>query len=221
MDVLTAASLCALFVTPPQPAHPCPSPMRVSSRNIDQWEPMIADAARRFAVPEDWVRAVMRLESGGHTTLGGVPITSSAGAMGLMQLMPGTYADMRLRYGLGADPYDPHDNIFAGTAYLHEMFVRYGYPNLFAAYQAGPKRLDRVLSGADSLPKSTLDYMSSLIFGTENTLAASENSTAQLPKSASDPLFFVRADGENSPSATAKSTSHPNELFVSLRADTP
>jgi D-alanyl-D-alanine carboxypeptidase len=152
--------------------------MQVTSRNIDQWEPMIADAARRFVIPEDWVRAVMRLESGGHTTWNGQPITSSAGAMGLMQLMPGTYADMRLHYGLGPDPYDPHDNIFAGTAYLHEMFVRYGYPNLFAAYQAGPKRLDRVLSGADSLPKSTLDYMNSLTLSTANALAASENPTS-------------------------------------------
>jgi|HubBroStandDraft_2_1064218.scaffolds.fasta_scaffold114691_3 soluble lytic murein transglycosylase-like protein len=221
MDVLTAAGVCVLFVTPPQPAHPCAAPAQISSHAIEQWQPLIADAARRFAVPEDWVHAVMRLESGGHATWNGRPITSSAGAMGLMQLMPGTYADMRLRYGLGPDPYDPHDNIFAGTAYLHEMFVRYGYPNLFAAYQAGPKRLDRVLSGLDSLPKSTLDYMNSLISGTGNALAVSENPTAQPPKSVPDPLFFVRAENENSSNAAAKSTSHPNELFVSLHADRP
>lgn len=221
MDVLIAAGVCALFVSPPQPAHLCASPAQISSHAVDQWQPLIADAARRFAVPEDWVRAVMRLESGGHATLGGAPITSSAGAMGLMQLMPGTYADLRLRYGFGADPYDPHDNIFAGTAYLHEMFIRYGYPNLFAAYQAGPKRLDRVLSGANSLPKSTLDYMNSLTLSTENALAVSENPTAQPPKPTPNPLFFVRAESEISPSATVKSTSHPNALFVSLHADTP
>ena len=60
----------------------------------------------------------MRAESGGMTMRGGHPITSRAGALGLMQLMPGTWADMRGRLGLGSDPHDPHDNIIAGAAYL-------------------------------------------------------------------------------------------------------
>jgi soluble lytic murein transglycosylase-like protein len=43
---------------------------------------------------------------------------SERGAMGLMQIMPKTWTELRARHGLGADPYDPHDNILAGTAYI-------------------------------------------------------------------------------------------------------
>ena len=218
MDLLTAASACALFVAGP---HPCVVPAQITSPAVAQWQPLIADAAHRFGIPEDWIRGVMRLESGGHTMLDGVPTTSSAGAMGLMQLMPGTYADIRARYGLGADAYDPHDNIIAGTAYLHEMFVRYGYPNLFAAYQAGPARLERFLSSAEALPKPTVEYMNALVSGAGNALAASEKPASQPPKSARDPLFFVRAEDEMSSSAPAKFVQQPNDLFVSLHTDTP
>src|SRR3546814_15201519 len=82
----------------------------------------------------------MRAESGGHTMLDGRPITSRAGAMGLMQLMPASYADMRRRLDLGPNPHDPRDNIRAGTFYLRLMYERFGYPGLFAAYNAGPAR---------------------------------------------------------------------------------
>src|SRR3546814_6466977 len=68
--------------------------------------------------------------------------------MGLMQVMPGTYEDMRRAHDLGADPHDPRDNILAGTAYLRAMYDRYGYPNLFAAYNAGPGRYDDTCSKA-------------------------------------------------------------------------
>jgi soluble lytic murein transglycosylase-like protein len=50
--------------------------------------------------------------------------------------MPETWAELRLRYGLGADPYDPHDNITAGTAYLRELHDRYGERGVLAAYNA-------------------------------------------------------------------------------------
>ena len=60
--------------------------------------------------------------------------------MGLMQLMPGTWSEMRLMLGLGGDPFEPHDNIMAGTAYLRMVYDRFGYPGLFAAYNAGPGR---------------------------------------------------------------------------------
>src|SRR3546814_4666575 len=85
----------------------------------------------------------MQAESAGLTHLHGRPITSRAGAMGLMQLMPGTWAAMRQQHGLGGDPYDPRDNILAGAAYLRAMYDRFGYPGLFAAYNAGPARYER------------------------------------------------------------------------------
>ena len=63
---------------------------------------------------------------------------SPKGAMGLMQLMPETWAALRARYGLGRDAFDPHDNILAGAAFLREMHDRYGSPGFLAAYNAGP-----------------------------------------------------------------------------------
>jgi len=94
--------------------------------------------------------------------LGGRPITSRAGAMGLMQLMPGTWRELRLALSLGEDPYDPHDNILAGTAYLRAMYDRFGYPGLFAAYNAGPKRYAAFLSGARALPAETRSYVAAV-----------------------------------------------------------
>jgi membrane-bound lytic murein transglycosylase B len=135
---------------------------QVTSAAIDQWQPLIAEASRRFAVPAAWIRAVMQAESGGRTMLDGRPITSRAGATGLMQVMPETYEEMRLRYGLGGDPHDPRDNILAGTAYLREMYDRYGYPGVFAAYNAGPARFDAHLLTGRSLAAETQRYLAAL-----------------------------------------------------------
>ncbi|MDE2135738.1 MAG: lytic transglycosylase domain-containing protein [Alphaproteobacteria bacterium] len=137
---------------------------------IDRWQSFIGEASRQFAIPEPWIRAVMGLESGGRTTLGGRPITSGAGAMGLMQVMPGTYSDLRNHYTLGDDSYDPHDNILAGTAYLRQMYDRYGYPSLFAAYNAGPKRFDAYLFAGKPLPNETLSYVESILPGVGTVL---------------------------------------------------
>jgi soluble lytic murein transglycosylase-like protein len=126
---------------------------------IERWEPFIEEAARRFAVSAEWIRAVIRMESGGRTLLDGKPITSHAGAMGIMQLMPATYGEMRELHGLGADPHDPRDNVLAGTAYLRWLYEKYGYPKMFAAYNAGPGTLEQQLAGARSLPRETQNYL--------------------------------------------------------------
>ena len=126
---------------------------------LDRWTPQIAEASARFGVPAEWIERVVRAESGGRTALNGRPIVSHAGAMGLMQLMPGTWQDMRARFGLGPDPHDPRDNILAGTAYLRLMYDRFGYPGLFAAYNAGPVRYARHLATGRPLPAETVAYM--------------------------------------------------------------
>lgn len=108
----------------------------------------------------------MRAESGGRTTLDGRPIASHAGAMGLMQLMPGTWADMRARLGLGNNPHAPRDNILAGTYYLRLMYARFGYPGLFGAYNAGPARYSAYLAGRSRLPGETRIYLATLSNGT-------------------------------------------------------
>jgi soluble lytic murein transglycosylase-like protein len=117
----------------------------------------IALASKRFGIPESWIREVMDAESAGRTSILGVPIVSTAGAMGLMQLMPATWSEMRDTHGLGTNPFDPHDNILAGAAYLRAMYDRFGYPGLFAAYNAGPGRYERFLAGT-ALPAETMRY---------------------------------------------------------------
>jgi soluble lytic murein transglycosylase-like protein len=143
---------------------------------------MVSQAASQFALPEAWVAAVMAQESGGKTTLNGRPITSKAGAMGLMQLMPNTYRDMRQQYGLGADAYNPGDNIVAGTAYLRQMYSRYGYPGMFAAYNAGPGRFDAFLAGKKALPNETVAYLSAIAPGLETRFSVASATLAKAPK---------------------------------------
>src|SRR6266436_2021636 len=86
------------------------------SDSTNRFAEFIDEASGRFAVPARWIRAVMKVESGGDAHA-----ISSRGAMGLMQLMPGTWVELSVRYGLGLDPLDPRDNILAGSGYLKEM----------------------------------------------------------------------------------------------------
>jgi soluble lytic murein transglycosylase-like protein len=169
---------------------------------IDRWRELIAAASRTFGVPESWISSVMRAESAGLETLAGKPITSPKGAMGLMQIMPRTWAGLRSRYGLGDDPYDPHDNIFAGAAYLRELYQRYGYPNLFAAYNAGPGRLDSYFGLGEGLPAETQDYLAKL--------AAQSGTSPPLP---ADRRVFFELTGHGLDAPTAE----PGRLFVVLK----
>jgi soluble lytic murein transglycosylase-like protein len=131
-----------------------------SAELMKRWDPVIAEAARKVGIPEKYIRAVIRMESGGRTMLGeNQPIKSHAGAVGLMQLMPKTYAEMRAQLGLGADAYNPHDNVIAGAAYLGRLYKRYGYPAMFAAYNAGPGNLEDHLYRGRALPDETKNYV--------------------------------------------------------------
>ena len=123
------------------------------------WNAYIEEASRRFGVPVSWIRSVMQAESAGQQYLNGLPITSPKGAMGLMQVMPATYAELRARYGLGPDPYDPRDNVLAGTAYIREMYDRFGAPGFVAAYNAGPSRVAEWLARGRQLPDETRRYV--------------------------------------------------------------
>ncbi|MDF7674099.1 lytic transglycosylase domain-containing protein [Acetobacteraceae bacterium ESL0709] len=129
----------------------------------DPWGPYIREASERFDVPDVWIRAVMKQESGGHLydSNGGL-ITSAPGAMGLMQVMPPAYDDLRQQYNLGPDPYDPHDNIMAGTAYIRQMYDIYGTPGFLAAYNDGPGNVDHYLRQNRPLPRETRRYVASI-----------------------------------------------------------
>ena len=125
----------------------------------ERWQPVIRESASRFEVPQAWLDAVMLAESAGCATLNGRPIVSSAGAMGLMQLMPATWREYQRRLGLGQDPYRAVNNIFAGAAYLHGLALRFGEAGSFAAYQAGPGRYEEFIRDGRPLPPATIVYV--------------------------------------------------------------
>jgi hypothetical protein len=118
-----------------------------------KWKPEIDAAAKRYGVDPRLALSVMAIESGGDSNA-----VSSAGAIGLMQLMPGTAAS------LGVDPFDPAQNIDGGVHYLAEMGNRFSWDlgKTLAAYNAGPNNL----AGADPayLP-AYLEYFNMLIQG--------------------------------------------------------
>lgn len=130
---------------------------------LDRWNPLVEAASKRFGVPVAWIRAVIARESGGRTMSSETqPITSRAGALGLMQLMPDTYEDMREAYGLGADPFNPKDNIIAGTAYLRRLHAKYGFPAMFAAYNDGPGNYEKSLQFKKVMPAETQAYIKTI-----------------------------------------------------------
>jgi soluble lytic murein transglycosylase-like protein len=160
-------------------------------------------------MPVAWIERVIRAESGGLTTLGGRPITSRAGAMGLMQLMPATWTAMRQRLALGFDPHDPRDNIIAGSCYLRSMYDRFGYPGLFAAYNAGPGRYADHLASGRELPEETRVYLATLIDSGAGLTPVS------IPPSVS--IFFsLRAPR---PATTPSSTAPTSSIFVTLGSE--
>lgn len=165
LRILVAASALGLAA----PAHADPSVDAIA-----RWRIYVADASARFGVPINWIERVMRAESGGRTMLDGRPIASPAGAMGLMQLMPDTWAEMRTRLGLGDNPHDPRDNILAGTLYLRLMYDRFGYPGLFGAYNAGPGRYARHLATGEPLPGETRAYLKALVGGKADPTIATD-----------------------------------------------
>jgi soluble lytic murein transglycosylase-like protein len=151
-----AALLLASVVGPTGTLAQDVRPVRAAA--VHPYAAHVTEAARRFGIPEAWIWAVMRVESGGNRTA-----VSRAGAIGLMQIMPGTWAQLRARHGLGPDPFDARDNIMAGAAYLREMHNRYGNVTaMLAAYNAGPGRYDAYLSRARSLPAETIAYLAML-----------------------------------------------------------
>lgn len=142
---------------------------------VDPYPAFVTEASRRFDIPASWIHAVIHVESRGRT--GAV---SPKGAMGLMQIMPDTWAELRLRYRLGANPYDPHDNILAGTAYLRALYDRFGQSGFLAAYNVGPRRYQAHLSEGQPLREETRLYLASL--------------TQMLPELQIDPANLLTVD---------------------------
>jgi soluble lytic murein transglycosylase-like protein len=160
------------------------------SESIDRFAEFIDEASGRFAVPARWIRAVMKVESGGDAHA-----ISSCGAVGLMQLMPGTWVELSVRHGLGLDPFDPRDNILAGTAYLKEMHDRFGSAGVLAAYHAGPARYEQHLATDQPLPPATIAYVTAVtpLVGDRQPEQVTSRTKRPVPWREA-PLFVERAD---------------------------
>lgn len=160
-------------------------------RPADPYAAYITEAAQRFGIPAAWIRAVMRVESAND-----LRAISPKGAMGLMQIMPATWAELRVRHSLGTDPFNPRDNMLAGAAYLREMHDRYGSPGFLAAYNAGPGRYEEYLAGRP-LPAETRAYVAALlpIFGGGDLTAPATIVAAADPQAWTHaPLFIAQPE---------------------------
>jgi soluble lytic murein transglycosylase-like protein len=121
------------YVAPSKPA-PAPVPAAVSKPAPFDTKALIEAAARKAAIPANLLHSVVKAESAYRADA-----VSPKGAIGLMQLMPGTAAQY------GADPMNPAQNVEAGTAYLRDLLLKYkgDVAAALAAYNAGPGAVDR------------------------------------------------------------------------------
>ncbi|WP_199257917.1 lytic transglycosylase domain-containing protein [Paracoccus binzhouensis] len=185
---------------------------------LDKWQAHIAEASQRFGIPARWIEAVIMAESSGN-----LKAISSKGAMGLMQLMPETWAELRDQHDLGADPFDPRTNILAGTAYLKAMQDRFGHPALFAAYNAGPGRYEDHLRTGKPLPAETRDYVAriaEMLTGAGHLASDGTNSpptgTRNPDQIASGQRLFFSLSTTKSEAAGNEDSVANGELFVPL-----
>ncbi|SMF81652.1 Transglycosylase SLT domain-containing protein [Tistlia consotensis] len=190
---------------------------------VDQFQAHIKEASQHFGIPAGWIEAVIMAESkGDHRAV------SPKGAMGLMQLMPETWAELRDQLDFGADPFDPPTNILAGTAYLRAMQDRFGYPGLFAAYNAGPGRYEAHLHDGKPLPAETRAYVARIAEMLTDAGEFALHGTISPPTGTRNPdqiasgqrLFFSLSTTKNE--AAGDENSVPNgELFVPLSTRKP
>lgn len=175
----------------------------------------VAEASQRFGIPEGWIYAVMRTESAGR-----IGAVSSAGAMGLMQLMPGTWARQRTRFSLGADPFNPRDNIMAGTSYLRELYDNYGTSGMLAAYNAGPGRYEDWRDRGRPLPAETRAYVAKIApmlqSGSAAIVVASASPVQPVrPSWTQAQLFAVRGDAPADASGRFAAAAPPTSISAS------
>jgi hypothetical protein len=217
---IRTASAVLIFGTVHVPDPIIALPMRdsASTPTVPDIDRHIAEAAQRFGLPPHWIRAVIAVESAGDPRA-----VSRAGAMGLMQVMPGTWAELRAAHGLGSDPFDPRENILAGTAYLRAMYDRFGSPGFLAAYNAGPARYAEHLATGRPLPRETQDYLAVLVpmIGGDVSVATAQHLNTGTDDWREAPLFAgasqARPDRANAPPSGRRATAH-SDLFVPLQS---
>ena len=224
MQIMRRVASVLLVVVGVAHAEPVATEQHSVATTADPIAAIVAEASQRFGIPASWIRAVMQVES-----FGDVRALSPKGAMGLMQIMPETWAALRSRYGLGADPYDAHDNILAGAAYLRELLDRYGSPGFLAAYNAGPARYEDHLATGRALPAETQAYVAALapVIGG----GAIDDATvvdAVVRSWTEAPLFVVPAEStatkspaSSDPRSGRRSTDSPAQDWTGLAPQSP
>ncbi len=177
------------------------------------YDPIYTAAGQSWGVDPALLKSVAQVESSGNVN---TP-DSSAGAQGLMQVMPATGQQMGM-----TDPHDPVQNIYAGAKYLSQMLDRYKSPDLaVAAYNAGPGRVDDYLSGKAALPTETLNYVPKVAanykqFAAADTGVRSDAAPAAAQSPAADPFAQAMAAATSasaSPSASAQNALPASDPF--------
>jgi soluble lytic murein transglycosylase-like protein len=223
---IAGAALLALAALPAGPAA-AREPV-AHTPAVHPFASHVTEASQRFAIPEVWIWRVMHVESRGRSRA-----VSHAGAMGLMQIMPATWAMLTARYRLGSDPFDVRANIIAGAAYLRMMWDRYGDVSLMlAAYNAGPGRADAYAAGRRGLPAETVAYVAAIApsIGASGVASLAPAPTPTAPSWRSASLFAGQGDrdavvpsgadplqsGDKSDAARTAPPRAPAALFVPL-----
>ncbi|WP_199230934.1 transglycosylase SLT domain-containing protein [Azospirillum sp. TSO5] len=126
-------------------------PLKVDNDDIVE---AIKESAKNNGVPEEWALALARQESDFQQFKNGKLYTSQAGAIGVMQLMPGTART------LGVNAADPYENIDGGIRYYKQLHDQFGDWGIAAgAYNAGPGRMRNYLDDERPLPGETVNHM--------------------------------------------------------------
>ncbi|WP_426265283.1 transglycosylase SLT domain-containing protein [Sphingomonas sp. PWP1-2] len=223
LNYLLLAFVIELFAT----GFPVPLRAAESDRSVVSISAYVTEAAKRFAIPEAWIYAVMRVESSNNPRA-----VSPKGATGLMQIMPATWRYLRARYGLADNVYDPRGNIFAGAAYMRELYDRYGAPGFLAAYNAGPARYEAYVSRGRPLPAETIGYVAKLApitTGAPTAIGAAERfdpsawtrSTIFVSGSKSASVAMETKPVERADAASDVTQPPPSGLFVALSGQHP
>ena len=176
----------------------------VPTPTLTPYDPLIEQYATRSEVPAELVRAVVQVETGFDPAA-----RSSVGAMGLMQLMPETAAELGV-----ADPYDPADNLRGGITYLKQLLDQYdGNEEIaLAAYNAGPGAVERYGNRVPPF-RETRNYV--------RKVRSATDAAARLPRIASDGTLYKSYAVVDGWWTVVLSNVPPSSGHYSVTADTP
>ena len=178
-----------------------PRQISLGDLNTIDLRQVLVDQANAQGIPPSIAIAVATQESGIKQWYGdGSLVISPAGAIGVMQLMPSTAAQ------LGVDPNDPVDNIRGGCIYLAQMYAQFGtWPLALAAYNWGPVKVQRALNNGTSIPASVQQYAMTVLIaaGVGSTVSPDLPIGNDLPAAADDGSSYYLSTSTTSPNSTA------------------